>query len=243
MEKHSEEILHQKHTFFSRIEKYLGEFVYGGMDGAVTTFAVVAGAVGAGLETSVIIILGFANLFADGLAMSIGAYLSNQSEKGQFQKHQSIEYYEVEHMPEKEKEEVREIYRGKGFEGEILEEIVNVITSNKERWVDVMMKEELGMMRETRSSFKIGLFTFVSFVLVGFIPLIIYIIDFVHPLDYNLFFTASVLTGMAFVVIGLLKAYVNHSHKIKAISETLLLGAVAATVSYFVGDWIESLMS
>lgn len=243
MKSHDEAIIHQNNSLFSKLEQYLGEFVYGGMDGAVTTFAVVAGAVGAGLDTSVIIILGFANLFADGLAMSIGAYLSNQSEKGQFKKHQNIEYFEVENMPEKEMEEVREIYREKGFEGDLLEQIVEVITKDKDRWVDVMMKEELGMIKEVRSSFKIGLFTFISFVVVGLIPLLIYIIDLINDIDSNLFLIASILTGIAFVVIGVMKALFNQTHILKAVSETLFLGAVAATVSYFVGDWIESLIS
>lgn len=242
MKNHNEAVIHQKNTVLSKIEEYLGEFVYGGMDGAVTTFAVVAGAVGGGLETSVIIILGFANLFADGLAMSIGAYLSNQSEKGQYRKHRKIEFYEVEHMPEKEKEEIRVIYREKGFEGELLEKIVEVITSDKDRWVDVMMKDELGMMKEERSSFKIGFFTFISFVMIGLTPLLIYLIDLFYDLDVDLFFYASILTGFAFVSIGFLKGLVNQTNRLKAISETLLLGAVAATVSYFIGDWIESLI-
>ncbi|MBT8229160.1 MAG: VIT1/CCC1 transporter family protein, partial [Bacteroidia bacterium] len=92
------------------IETYLGEFVYGGIDGCVTTFAVVAGAVGAGLDSIIIIILGFANLLADGFAMSIGAYLSAKSESDNFKKYKEKEYWEIENMRESEVEEVREIF-------------------------------------------------------------------------------------------------------------------------------------
>jgi VIT1/CCC1 family predicted Fe2+/Mn2+ transporter len=85
-------VLHGGETFFSKYQEYLGEFVYGGIDGSITTFAVVAGAVGAGLDNSVILILGFANLFADGFAMSVGSYLSNKSELDNYKKHKKIEY-------------------------------------------------------------------------------------------------------------------------------------------------------
>src|SRR5687768_1256069 len=86
-------------TWLSRYEKYLGPFVYGGIDGSVTTFAVVAGSVGAGLNTSVIIILGLANLLADGFSMSIGAYLSAKSQRSYYYKQKAIEYWEVDNLP------------------------------------------------------------------------------------------------------------------------------------------------
>ena len=226
----------------SLIELHLGEFVYGGIDGAVTTFAVVAGAVGANLESSIVIILGFANLFADGLAMSIGAYLSAKSENDSYQKYKQKEYAEIENDPEQEVDEVREIYREMGFEGELLEEIVQVITSDKDRWVEVMMKDELKMMEESKSPFHIGLTTMISFVSIGFIPLVIYVIDHYNPLEQDLFFIASVLTGMTFIVIGVLKAYVSESNMLKAVGGTLILGAIAALVSYYVGDVIEQII-
>jgi VIT1/CCC1 family predicted Fe2+/Mn2+ transporter len=89
---HQESKLHQL-TGLARYEKYLGPFVYGGIDGSITTFAVVAGAVGAGLNSSVIIILGFANLLADGFSMSIGAYLSSKSEHSYYHKQKALEYW------------------------------------------------------------------------------------------------------------------------------------------------------
>ena len=161
--KHNEIALHQKNKRFAQLDKYLGEFVYGGIDGCVTTFAVVAGAVGANLNSNIILILGFANLLADGFAMSVGAYLSAKTEKDQYQKHKAIEYWEIENIPEKEIEEIRQIYRAKGFEGELLEQVVAVIVKDKERWVDVMMKEELEMIEDYRSPFKIGGVTYITF--------------------------------------------------------------------------------
>ena len=233
----------QQHSVFKKIEKYLGEFVYGGIDGCVTTFAVVAGSVGAGLDSAVIIILGFANLLADGFAMSVGAYLSSKSNKDNFRKHKQREYWEIEHLPESEREEVRDIYRAKGFTGDLLEKVVDVITSDKDRWVNDMMKEELEMMEDDKSPVYIGAVTYVSFILIGLIPLIVYVVDFISPLDRDLFQTASILTGVGFLIIGWLKAYVNQTRYWKGMLETLLLGGIAAIVAYFVGDFLASWIS
>jgi VIT1/CCC1 family predicted Fe2+/Mn2+ transporter len=227
---------------FNRIQKYLGEFVYGGIDGSVTTFAVVAGAVGAGLSSSIILILGFANLFADGLSMSIGAFLASRTEKENYEKHKAIELWEVENIPESERQEIREIYANKGFSGELLEEIVVQITSDRKRWVDVMMKEELGMIKEDRSSFMIGFVTFISFFMIGLIPLILYLVDHFRPLEINHFLWTSIFTACAFVFIGFLKSSVNNKSIIRGIFETLILGSIAATVAYFVGDFLESFL-
>lgn len=240
--KHNEDQLHQNQGWLRRFENYLGEFVYGGIDGSVTTFAVVAGAVGAGLESSIIIILGFANLLADGFAMSVGAYLSTKTEKDNYNKHKRIEYWEVDNLPEKEREEIREIYAAKGFEGELLEQVVDVITNDRDRWVNVMMNDELEMKEESRSPITIGLVTYTSFVIVGLIPLIAYVVDYINPMGRNLFLISSLLTGIAFILVGWLKAYVNHTHVIRGIMETLLLGIIAAAVSFYVGDFIEAMI-
>ncbi|MBK6949112.1 MAG: VIT1/CCC1 transporter family protein [Haliscomenobacter sp.] len=239
---HNEAVQHNRTRFIDRFRQYLGELVYGGIDGSVTTFAVVAGAVGANLDSAVILILGFANLLADGFSMSVGAYLSNKSELDNFHRHEKIEYWEVEHLPEMERNEVREIYAAKGFEGELLEKVVDVICSDRDRWVDTMMKEELGMMKEERSSFKIGLVTFMAFLAVGLIPLLVYVWDFIAGFPGNLFLTASLLTAIAFAVIGLLKTYVTETSRWRGILETLALGVIAAAVSYFVGDFLEHLV-
>ena len=229
--------------FLYRYQAYLGEFVYGGIDGSVTTFAVVAGSVGAGLDSSIIIILGFANLLADGFSMSVGAYLSAKSESHNFEKHKKAEYWEIEHKPEEEKEEVREIYRNKGFEGPLLEQVVDIITADKDRWADVMMKEELGMMEPSRSPITIGAVTYFAFILVGFIPLSLYLYDYAFAFNGNLFLATCMLTGMGFAIIGWLKSFVTETSIWKGVLETLVLGALAAGVSYWVGDILERLIT
>ena len=241
--KKNEAKIHGRDNALNKFQDYLGEFVYGGIDGSVTTFAVVAGAAGANLESSVVIILGFANLIADGFSMSVGSYLSTKSEIQNYEKHKKIEYWEVDHLPEKEKEEIREIYADKGFEGELLEKVVDTITANKDRWVDVMMKEELEMSEESRSPIKMAATTFISFLILGFIPLFIYILDYFVPLgeNINLFLVSSTLTTLVFLGIGFLKSYVTQTNHLRGILETLLLGGIAAILAYFVGDILEQL--
>lgn len=239
----NENAIHHQSGIITKYQQYLGEFVYGGIDGSVTTFAIVAGSVGADLSASVVLILGFANLLADGFSMSVGAFLSAKSERQNFEKHKAIEYWEVENMPELEREEVRDIYKNKGFKGELLEKVVDVICADKDRWVDTMMKEELEMMKNQKSPFKIGLVTYVSFLIVGLIPLVVYVWDFLFEFNGNVFWATCGLTSLGFIFIGYLKSFVTQTNILKSIWETLLLGTIAAGVAYYVGDILEKMIN
>ncbi len=239
---HDEQRIHRIHPFLQKFQNYLGEFVYGGIDGSITTFAVVSGAAGAHLDSAIVIILGFANLIADGFSMSVGSYLSAKSELQQYHRHKAIEYWEVDNLPEAEVEEIREIYRSKGFDGDLLEQIVKKITEDRERWVDVMMKEELEMQEPTKTPFAMGLVTFISFIIMGFVPLLSYVLNYASVIEVNMFEVSIILTGLCFVGIGYLKSIVTNSSRIRSVLETLLLGAAAAILSYFVGSALESLL-
>lgn len=223
------------------LQKYLGEFVYGGIDGCVTTFAVVSGAVGANLETSIILILGFANLFADGFSMSVGAFLSEKAKKRLYQKHNEAEKFEVKHNPKEGIQEIRELYTKKGFEGDLLNQIVEKITSNDQLWVDEMMSGELELQKEEKSSSMVGTATFVSFILVGIIPLLVYVFDFLFVISFPLFFLSSLFAGIGFFTVGLLKAYVTEENKYKSSFETLFLGGSAAAIAYYLGFFLEKI--
>lgn len=236
------ETIHQPDVWWNKYQDYLPEFVYGGIDGSITTFAILAGSVGADLNASVVLILGFANLFADGFSMSVGAYLAAKSEGQNFKKHKAIEYWEIENMPETERQEIRDIYAKKGFSGELLEQVVETICADNDCWVDTMMKEELEMMEQNKSPFATGMVTFLSFLLVGFVPLFIYVWDYLFGFNGNVFWTACGLTFFAFVFIGLLKAVATQTSRWKGILETVLLGIIAAGVAYFVGDLLEKMI-
>ena len=238
-----EDLYHKRSTFFGFQKEYIAEFVYGGIDGVITTFAVVAGSAGAELAVPIVLILGFANLIADGFAMSVGSYFSAKSENESYDKHKAVEYWEIENLREKEVEEIREIYEAKGFEGDLLKQVVDVITSDDEVWVDTMMKEELEMIKDDRPPWKRGLVTFIAFNLVGFIPLSAYAFaGFIDASASDLFVVSSFSTAVALALIATLKGLVTEQSLIKGIIETVLLGGIAATIAFFVGDILEKLL-
>ena len=125
-------------------QNHLRDFIYGGIDGAVTTFAVVAGVAGAGLSATVVIILGVANLIADGFSMAVSNFAATRSEMQQRALARAEEERQILELPEGEREEIRQIFSLKGFSGENLDRVVEVITDNPRVWVDTMMLEERG---------------------------------------------------------------------------------------------------
>lgn len=237
--------LHSKEKFLFFNKDYIAEFVYGGIDGAITTFAVVAGAEGAGLSLSVVIILGLANLIADGFSMSVGNYFSTKAERDSYEKHKAVEYWEVENLREKEIQEIREIYAAKGFKGELLEQVVEVITSDKDVWVDTMMKEELEISKDERTPISTAAVTFVSFILIGAIPLLAYFFEgFSGGMDKdNLFIYSCIFTGIGLSIVGSLKSVVTEKNIVIGVLETLILGGLAAFLAYYVGDILEKVIS
>lgn len=243
MEDQRAKAFHKNHSESTLVSDFIREFIYGGVDGGVTTFAVVAGATGANFDNVVIIILGLANLIADGFSMSVGSYLSVKSQFEKYRKFQQYEKWGVENIPESEREEIRSIYYKKGLSGKLLEKVVNVITSDKEVWVDEMMRSELHMTPEQNSPFHAGLVTFISFVLIGIIPLLPFLFPGSSEL-FNLtpFALTCLLTAVAFVVIGFIKSHINFTSRSSAISETLFLGVAAAMIAYFAGYFLESMI-
>lgn len=235
--------LHSRDKILFFNKEYISEFVYGGIDGAITTFAVVAGAEGASLGISVVIILGIANLIADGFSMSVGNFFATKAERDSFEKHKQVEYWEIDNLRDREVEEIREIYAAKGFEGELLEKVVAVITADKEVWVDTMMKEELEMVKGDKTPYKTAGATFISFILVGSVPLLSYVFagDDLSINDPQLFLYSCILTGVALGIVGSLKSIVNEKNILWGILETILLGGIAAFLAYFVGDVLEKI--
>ncbi len=234
--------LHSKGNFLFFNKDYIAEFVYGGIDGAITTFAVVAGAYGANLSISVVIILGVANLLADGFSMSVGNFLSTKAQRDNYEKHKAIEYWEIENMREIEIEEIRDIYSKKGFKGELLEQVVATIISDKAVWVDTMMKEELNMEKDERAPIKTASATFIAFLTIGLIPLLSYLISWIFDLDKtNLFLYSCILTGVGLAIVGYFKSLVTEKNKFLSIAETLILGGIAAGLSYVVGALLEKM--
>jgi VIT1/CCC1 family predicted Fe2+/Mn2+ transporter len=222
---------------------YIGEAVYGALDGIVTTFAIVAGVTGAKLSAGVVLVLGFANLIGDGLSMGVGSYLSTKSKREYQQSERERERWEVENYPEGEIHEVREIYSRKGFQGEDLDRAVKVITSNKDIWVETMMNEELGIIEEEGHPFFNALSTFLAFVVAGFIPLLFFVLGLAFPEIARYSFLISViLTAAILFVVGSLKVVVTQTSWWKSGFEMLIVGGAAATAAYLVGYFLQGLV-
>jgi vacuolar iron transporter family protein len=217
----------------------LGDFVYGATDGAVTTFAVVAGVVGASLAPSIVLILGFANLLADGFSMAIGNYLAAKAQREYIEKARKREEWEIDNLVEQEKQEIRDIYTKKGFKDELLSEIVEVITSRRKVWVDTMMREELGLIEDSRRPRDTAVTTFAAFNAVGLIPLLPFVAMFMAGslvVSASDAFTYSVIfTGAAFFLIGSVKGRVVQKPLLRSGLNTLLVGGIAAAVAFVVG--------
>jgi len=222
-----------------RLGAYIREIVYGGNDGIVTTFAVVAGTVGADLPHVIVIILGLANLFADGLSMATGAYLSEKSEQAQWKRIRGEEMKEVETIPDMERAEVSDYLVKLGFAGADLERAVQIVTSNKDRWVDVMMVAEHGYAGDEDSKPLLdGIMTFLSFSMFGVIPLLPYLF---HVPDEQRFVVAIIATAIALVLLGGARSYVTKEKLYKGPLEIVFVGALGAIVAYAVGVFLKSL--
>ncbi len=238
---HSEEEI-RLHRGGSSAE-YVGNMVYGALDGIVTTFAVVAGAAGASLGPEVVLVLGFANLFADGLSMAVGNYLSMKSQQSYYEAERKREEWEVENYPAGERAEIVDIYRRKGFAGKNLEKIVDLITSKKTVWIDTMMTDELGILPDKRSPFRAGLYTYAAFVIAGFVPLLIFVVSLFSPLPASVTFpVAFLLTFATIFAVGSLRSLVIAKHWLAAGLEMLLIGGLTAVVAYGIGAFIGGLV-
>lgn len=221
---------------------HLRDFIYGAIDGAVTTFAIVAGAAGAGFGDSVVVIMGLANLFADGFSMAVSNYLGIHAERDEREMARLTEQRHIRELPEGEREEIRQIYRAKGFEGDDLERAVAVITADRDRWVDTMMSEELGYGSDIGSPLKAAVATFSAFVIVGSLPLLVFLLNLISPgLIAHAFVVSGVLTGMGFFAVGVIKSKVVHQIWWKGGLQTLALGGSAAAVAFLVGAALQGI--
>lgn len=213
---------------------YLGDFVLGAVDGAVTTFAIVAGAAGAGMSSGVALVLGVANVLADGFSMAAGNFLRARSDQQMLEQFRRMEESHIDHIPDGEREEVRQIFQAKGFEGDVLERIVQVITEDRQQWVNTMLTEEWGLRLNLPSPFWAGAATMAAFVLAGLVPLIPLVFALQQPANDS-FPLSSLLTGATFLGIGIARGRTLGQPPLWSGLETLFIGGSAAAVAYFVG--------
>lgn len=219
---------------------YIKDIIYGANDGIITTFAIVSAAVGGGFSTTVILVLGVANLLADGFSMAASNFLGTRSENALFRKEEQKEIREVREMPDKERQEIREVFLNKNFNAESAEKLVGLISENKAFWVDFMMRYELGMnVPEEGSEWKASALTFVSFVAAGALPLVPFVI---LGAGANSFLYSIIATASALFIVGASRYFLTKVHWLISGLEMLFVGGIAAAVSYYVGYFISALV-
>ncbi len=211
-------------------EFYLKEWVYGGIDGVVTTFAIVAAVIGANLSPLIVLILGLANLVGDGFSMAAGAYSSSKAEHDNYKRLHKIEESHIEKHYEGEIEETRQIFEAKGFVGEELDQMVQSISRDHSLWISFMLQEEYGVAKPSHSALGSGFHTFLAFIVCGAMPLLPFLFYTEQAPLYAL--GASAIT---FFIIGSLKSLWSIKHWSREGLETMFIGLAAAGMAFLIG--------
>jgi DNA damage-binding protein 1 len=229
-ERHSED--------HSVVGSHLRSIVYGGLDGIITTFAVVAGATGGSLDSSVILILGTSSIAADSLSMSLGAVLSERADREMVWREREREEWELQNFPEGEKAEMVEVYTKRGLPEDKARLIVDAMAETPDFLIDQMVVDELGLRLPDPDDSPLvqGLVTFVSFVAFGIVPLLGYIcLEATGADDGTMFAISCGLTATMMFVLGVVKSQFTRQAWWLAGLEILVLGGLTAGAAYGIG--------
>lgn len=216
------------------------QITFGMNDGVVSIFALLAGVAGAGQDSKVILITLVAATVAGALSMAAGEFISSKSESDYFNHEIEQESLEIKLCPEVEKEELRQIYRAKGLEGDVLESVVDQISKNPEQWVREMVIDELGTTElEHSADIKSSLIIFVAFIMGACFPTLPYLLLINFDISSDILFriATGVTVGGLFLA-GALKHFVTGVNWLKSGFEMLAVGFFAFSVAYVIGLFI-----
>lgn len=216
----------------------LRDVVFGGIDGTVTTFAIVSGVTGAGFSSNVIFVLGVANLLADGFSMAAGNYSATRADLEKAQYLITVERNHLDNNQAGEKEELREILRRYGFSGKKLQSATRLLSSSEALWLDLMLIWEYGILADEPKPLISAVTTFLAFVICGSVPLLPFLLKLENPI-----LTASVITGMTFFLVGAFKTLWTHRRWWVSGLETLSIGAIAAVIAFLCGEILSKLVA
>jgi VIT1/CCC1 family predicted Fe2+/Mn2+ transporter len=222
---------------------YIRDLVFGFGDGVNTSLGIVAGVGGAFAAADVIILAALVGMFTGAKAMAVQNYLAVKSQREILESEIKREEFEIENLPDKEKQEIEDIYRAKGFQGEELTKVVDKITSNKDVWLKTMLTEELGLNLDiVGSPLRSALVMFGSFLLGGILPIIPYFIVkaglISSPIAIGIAIGVSVFSSF---IIGAIKARMASKNWIRGGIEMAGLGTGIALVGYGIGSELTSI--
>lgn len=212
---------------------FLRDIVFGANDGVVTAIGFLVGIAASVANQQLIIVAGFLEIIAGAVSMALGNYLAVKSQKEYYSQMERIERWEMEHKPDVERDEIREIYQEMGFEKEEVEMLTKKVTSDPKLWLDVMMREELGLTREESGNPMLsGVIIGIFYLLGGVPPLLPFM--FVHPVT-NALITSIVVSVLVMASIGSIRWFLNKGSLRGKVSETIVIGMVAAFIGYLAG--------
>ncbi len=206
------------------------DFVIGMSDGLTVPFALAAGLSGAVDSTAIVITAGLAEIAAGSIAMGLGGYLAGQTQIEHYDSEERREYEEVEKFHDVEIAETKEIFAAYGLDEELQDKVANAIAQDKKKWVDFMMRFELGLERPDKnrahqSAFIIG----ISYVIGGFIPLSAYFFN--DNVERGLLFS-TIITLASLVVFGIVKSKLTGQPIFKGALRVTVVGALAAAAAF-----------
>jgi len=218
--------------------KFIRHFIFGAEDGLISTLGFLSGIAGASLAHFTIVVAGIAEVFAAALSMGIGTYLSSKSQREVSERLIQEEKEEIEKTPSLQRKQIEHIYRNKGFKGKDLKMICNKVCSNKDLMLKEMLAYELGIIpgkfeNPVSSSFVM----FFTFLILAFIPLFPYLIfPISQALPYSIIFTL-----IALFLVGSTKTKITKRNWFKSGFEMLALGAIAALITFYIGNFVSTL--
>lgn len=223
---------------------FIKNIVFGGLDGIITTFAVVSGATGGGLGVDVILILGFSNIFADALSMGVGDAVSSKAEHEYIRAERRREAWEFENFKEGEIKEMVDLYESKGMSRADAQLVIKTMSKYEDFFIDVMMLEELQLVvpGDDENPMLDGAVTFASFVVFGLVPLLSYAIFAAADLNLqtqDLFTIACVLTVISLFILGAIKSQFSVKPWWRGGLEIMTMGTFTAATAYFIGWFVN----
>lgn len=229
---HADALHYHTHHDPHRQASGLADIILGGQDGIVNVLGVILGVAAATNDTRVVLVAGLAAAFAESISMGAVAYTSRLAESDFYESEREREYRHIDAVPDLERQEILDIYQSKGFEGELLDHIVDTITANPDVWVAVMMAEEhqlspVDRSEALRAAFVVGL----SAIIGSLIPLAPFVVLSVHLSIW----VSIVITALVLFLVGVYKARVTVGHPGKSGLEMALIGTVSALAGYLVG--------
>jgi VIT1/CCC1 family predicted Fe2+/Mn2+ transporter len=215
-----------------RIEgSWIRDATLGANDGLVSILTLLAGVAGADVAPSTVLIAGLAGLVAGAISMGVGAYVSAKAYRSYYRAELRKEVEEMREKPEVERDEIRAIYRERGFEGDLLEQVVDRITADPQVWLKVMMSEELGLSSQFGRPLGAAGVVFASFLAAGIVP----IIPFIFGTGLAALVTSFVVTGVALLVAGAIRSRYTRERPLLAGGELVGMAALGVGAAYLIG--------